>query len=236
MSTRTAAACAAAALATLALGATSPYAGGSVPTLGAAAGAEAGLARPSAGERGPPPRLHLAATDSGSSWPWSFLDSLFGPPPRSAPPSRRRPAAYRSSPQRDSQREGRGRQDKPSPVPAVAVPVEGPGASGAVAPPTYRTMCVRLCDGYYWPISFATNGEGFGRDSEICAKSCGTPAALYYYPNPGGVPEDMISIEGVPYRSLGTAFNFRSAYDASCKCRPHPWEVGAEQEAGRKTQ
>jgi len=92
---------------------------------------------------------------------------------------------------------------------------------------TYRTMCVRLCDGYYWPISFSTARSNFGRDSKVCTKSCDTAAALYYYSNPDGGPEDMVSIGGRPYTSLGTAFAYRTAYDASCKCRPHPWETEA---------
>jgi hypothetical protein len=92
---------------------------------------------------------------------------------------------------------------------------------------TYRTVCVRLCDGYYWPVSFATIKESFKRDQRICAKSCNSSVALYYYPNPGGEPEDMVSLQGLPYRSLGTAFLYRTTYDANCKCRPHPWEAEA---------
>jgi len=33
---------------------------------------------------------------------------------------------------------------------------------------TYRTICVRLCDGYYWPISYATTPESFDRDRQKC--------------------------------------------------------------------
>jgi Protein of unknown function (DUF2865) len=159
------------------------------------------------------PRIRLA--NEGATSPFSFLESLFG-----VPPSPRRPPAYRSEPRRESPRQGRGRQDRTPPAPA-AVRHE-PGASGGGA--TYRTVCVRLCDGYYWPISFATHEARFARDSATCTKSCGAPAALYYYPNPGGEPEDMVSLQGVPYKSLGTAFLFRTRYDADCKCRPHPWE------------
>ena len=88
-------------------------------------------------------------------------------------------------------------------------------------------MCVRLCDGFYWPISFATGAANFARDSKICTRSCGSSAALYYYRNPGGEPEDMVSLDGRPYKSLGTAFLHHTAYDADCKCRPHPWETEA---------
>lgn len=63
-------------------------------------------------------------------------------------------------------------------------------------------MCVRLCDGYYWPVSFATLKESFGRDEQTCLGSCSSSTALYYYHNPGGHVEDMVSLQGMPYKSL----------------------------------
>jgi hypothetical protein len=103
-----------------------------------------------------------------------------------------------------------------------------PNGSSATPPAeTFRTVCVRLCDGYYWPVSFATTRATFERDARTCAQSCSGSAALYYYPNPGGEPEAMVNLEGQPYKNLGTAFLYRSTYDANCKCRPHPWEAEA---------
>lgn len=92
---------------------------------------------------------------------------------------------------------------------------------------TYRSVCVRLCDGFFWPISFATTRHNLKRDSEACRESCAAPAALYYYRNPGGEPEDMISLDGEPYTGLSTAFLYRIKYEPACKCRPHPWEPEA---------
>ncbi len=89
---------------------------------------------------------------------------------------------------------------------------------------TYRTMCVRLCDGYFWPVSFTATKREFARDSEICERSCASPAALHFYRNPGQEPQDMIDLTGQPYVKLGTAFRYRVSYDSACKCRPHPWE------------
>jgi hypothetical protein len=94
---------------------------------------------------------------------------------------------------------------------------------------TYRTMCVRLCDGYYWPVSFAATRREFARDSEVCARSCDAPAALHVYKNPGEEPEDMVDLSGQPYAKLGTAFRHRVGYDPACKCRPHPWETSSRQ-------
>jgi Protein of unknown function (DUF2865) len=86
---------------------------------------------------------------------------------------------------------------------------------------TYRTLCVRTCDGYYFPISFSTTSDRFQDDAQICASMCpGSEAMLYYYPNPGGGPEDMVSINGEPYSALPTAFKYRTSLEASCTCKP----------------
>lgn len=98
-----------------------------------------------------------------------------------------------------------------------------------VSRPTYRTMCVRLCDGAYFPVSFATPSDRFARDEDICQKSCSSPAKLYVYRNPGGEVEQMHDVKGEPYTKLKTAFLFRTTYDASCTCKPNPWEEAAQQ-------
>lgn len=92
---------------------------------------------------------------------------------------------------------------------------------------TYRTVCVRLCDGYYWTVSFSTTDENFTRDQGRCEASCGVPTRLYKYRNPGERPEDMEDLEGRPYSKLKTAFAFRTRYDASCRCQANPWEKAA---------
>ncbi|NOU08313.1 MAG: DUF2865 domain-containing protein [Hyphomicrobiaceae bacterium] len=94
---------------------------------------------------------------------------------------------------------------------------------------TYRTMCVRLCDGFYWPISFSTTQDKFDRDSQACESSCGGPknARLFSYPNPGGSTDDLEDTNGTAYKKLPKAFSFRVSVDPSCKCRAHPWEDAA---------
>lgn len=91
---------------------------------------------------------------------------------------------------------------------------------------TYRTMCVRLCDGYYWPVNYAVTKDKFQDDAAACARTCGGPseAKLFTYRNPGGEIEEMEDSDGRAYKKLQNAFSFRTKYEASCKCRPHPWE------------
>lgn len=94
---------------------------------------------------------------------------------------------------------------------------------------TYRTLCVRLCDGYYFPVSFATPHERLDGDARACESRCGAEARLFIYANPGGDVAEMTDLKGVPYTELPTAFLYRTEYIPSCKCQPHPWEVEARQ-------
>lgn len=92
---------------------------------------------------------------------------------------------------------------------------------------TYRTVCVRLCDGYFFPVSFSTQAGHFARDAAVCKSSCQSAARLYVFANPGGTPEEMADLDGEPYRALKTAFLFRTRYDAACTCKPHPWDAAS---------
>lgn len=94
---------------------------------------------------------------------------------------------------------------------------------------TYRTMCVRLCDGAYFPISFATTRRYFARDEAQCATRCGSPARLFVFPNPGGSPDLMRDLNGRSYVTLPTAFQFRKGAVASCSCRSEPWEAASRE-------
>lgn len=85
---------------------------------------------------------------------------------------------------------------------------------------TYRTVCVRLCDGYYFPISFSTLRSHFAQDAEACTSKCSAPVELYYHPNPGGTMEQAVALQSSePYTKLKTAFRYRKEYVNGCSCK-----------------
>jgi hypothetical protein len=93
---------------------------------------------------------------------------------------------------------------------------------------TYRTLCVRLCDGYYFPVSFSTLPNHFQRDSDVCHAQCAAPAELYYHQNPGGAVEQMVSASSQqPYTSLKSAFRYRKEYVPGCSCKQAEYDPGA---------
>jgi hypothetical protein len=85
---------------------------------------------------------------------------------------------------------------------------------------TIRTMCVRLSDGYYWPISYSTTPDYIPQDAQTCAAECpGQQVALYYYANPGQDPTQMVDAMGEPYSALPSAFAYRKQFDLKNSCR-----------------
>jgi Protein of unknown function (DUF2865) len=118
----------------------------------------------------------------------------------------------------------------PSTFSAYAYPSYRGEAADALAShtATYRTLCVRLCDGFYFPISFATRGNGLARDAEQCTASCGLEARLFYHPNPGGSVEGMTDLLGRAYSALPTAFTYRKTLVTGCSCRPPAPAVAAD--------
>jgi hypothetical protein len=93
---------------------------------------------------------------------------------------------------------------------------------------TFRTVCVRSCDGYYFPISFASTPDRFRDDEQACQHMC--PAAevsLYTYHNPGEDVAQAVSLSGRLYTELPAAFSYRKALNPACSCR-RPGETWAE--------
>jgi hypothetical protein len=96
----------------------------------------------------------------------------------------------------------------------------GLGTYGNLGYATYRTLCVRLCDGYYFPVSFSTLPNHFPRDQEACQSRCAAPTELYYYQNPGGAVDQMVAVNSSePYTKLPTAFRYRKEYVKGCSCK-----------------
>jgi Protein of unknown function (DUF2865) len=85
---------------------------------------------------------------------------------------------------------------------------------------TYRTVCVRTCDGYYFPISYSTVPNRFPDDQRACQRECpASEAVLYSYRNPGEDINQAVSLNGQPYSELPNAFHYRKEFTPACSCR-----------------
>ena len=85
---------------------------------------------------------------------------------------------------------------------------------------TFRTVCVRICDGAYFPVSFATYQARFQDDEKSCKALCpATEATLFSYRNPGEDINQAVSLSGQTYPTLPNAFKFRTEFNPSCACK-----------------
>ncbi len=104
--------------------------------------------------------------------------------------------------------------------PSEMAPGGGDAMMTNVPQGTYRTVCVRTCDGFYFPISFTTVPGRFADDERACKAQCpATDANLYTYRNPGEDMNAAVSIAGQPYSSSPNAFKYRTEFNPSCSCK-----------------
>ena len=93
------------------------------------------------------------------------------------------------------------------------------GPFSSIPSGSYRTICVRMCDGYYFPISYATTPDHFAEDAQTCQQTCpATEVVLMSNPTGSDVNQATAS-NGAPYTALPNAFKYRTALVPACGCR-----------------
>ena len=90
---------------------------------------------------------------------------------------------------------------------------------------SYKTVCVRTCDGYYWPVSRSVTSDRFATDAKRCDAACVGEAKLYYQHKNSDDPKSMVALDGTPYTALKTAFLYRKTLINGCGCKPAPWSA-----------
>ncbi len=89
-----------------------------------------------------------------------------------------------------------------------------------------KAVCVRTCDGYYFPLH--VRGAALQEDGDkVCQSLCPATETKIFF-NPGEI-EDARSPEGETYGNLENAFRYRKTYDASCLCRRPETITGQDQ-------
>jgi hypothetical protein len=110
------------------------------------------------------------------------------------------------------------RKERTATLPLDAVP-EGNdrfqlrALGGASGHGNLRTVCVRTCDGGFFPISGGATPLDFRRDQKVCAMMCPKTETELYYHSLNGQQEtsQMVSTQtGRPYAELPAAFAYRT--------------------------
>lgn len=87
----------------------------------------------------------------------------------------------------------------------------------------YRTVCVRTCDGYYFPMSPQSSRDDFARDQQNCESMCpGTDINTYYQDAGDSDTSRLMSTSSdEAYNALPTAYLYRrtdTPRPAGCGC------------------
>jgi hypothetical protein len=83
-----------------------------------------------------------------------------------------------------------------------------------------KAVCVRTCDGDFFPVSYNAFGQSPDRLFDICRAQCPAADTQVFTYSPSRDITEAISITGEPYTSLANALKYRRTFDAACTCRP----------------
>jgi hypothetical protein len=103
-----------------------------------------------------------------------------------------------------------------------------------------KAVCVRTCDGAFFPISYSATRSRLEGLAQQCQALCpGAETALYTYSLSKDI-DNSVSIDGKPYTDLPNAGKFRTKFDATCTCKPpgQSWVAalaGAERALGHES-
>jgi hypothetical protein len=96
--------------------------------------------------------------------------------------------------------------------PQETVPTEARGGPKAV--------CVRSCDGAFFPVSYTAHRGDLDGLSDLCHALCpNAEVAVYTY----SISRDIstaVAMDGARYSELPNALKFEKSFDPTCTCRP----------------
>ena len=96
-----------------------------------------------------------------------------------------------------------------------------PIASAAKGGLPRRSVCVRLCDGFHFPVGNLPSDRDRPAHEAQCASLCpGAPTRLFVMAPGSEKIEEAVSRDGKPYTALPVAFRHTQTRDATCGCGP----------------
>ena len=137
--------------------------------------------------------------------PTNFLEALFGGGVRAPNPfESTTPASIPMSPDEQQQ--------------TIEKSIENE-KKGANAHAGSYAVCVRSCDGSFFPVSYSGAGSRADSLEEVCRSLCpNADVALYSFPL-GGTIDQAVSSTGERYVDMPNALKFQQSFDSTCSCR-----------------
>src|SRR5271166_1642565 len=90
---------------------------------------------------------------------------------------------------------------------------------GANAQAGSYAVCVRTCDGSFFPVSYSGAGSRSDTLEDVCRSLCpNADVALYSFPF-GGTIDEAVSSTDERYVDMPNALKFQQSFDSTCSCR-----------------
>ena len=141
------------------------------------------------------------ATQARVARPRNFFEELFGVGPDESPGARDMPVV----PDAELEEE----------------PSDGKPRGGPMA------ICVRTCDGGFFPISYSARSSNLDDLATMCRALCPNAEVKLYTASQSKGLSSALSIDGEAYSDHPNAHKFEKIYDPSCGCKP-PGQSWAE--------
>ena len=81
-----------------------------------------------------------------------------------------------------------------------------------------KPVCVRTCDGYYFPLDIGT-GRARAQGDQLCQALCPEAKTEVYFMTPGGEIQGAVSNSGQNYTALPSALQYRKSISPDCTCK-----------------
>lgn len=83
-----------------------------------------------------------------------------------------------------------------------------------------QAVCVRTCDGGFFPVSYNAGRAVMADLQELCSAQCPGTEAKIYTKAFGADISKALSAEGEPYANLAHALQFQKSWSPTCSCKP----------------
>lgn len=103
-------------------------------------------------------------------------------------------------------------------------------SNGCSLQPTFRTLCVRPSDGYFYPLAYEATEDDFEVHQLVCSVQC-SGAILFTHRSQNETIDDAVDLSGTRYVELTNAFAFREEFDPANRCEPMPTYIDVLQQA-----
>ena len=95
-----------------------------------------------------------------------------------------------------------------------------PGAVDDPARGGSKLVCVRTCDGGFFPLATSARRSGPEGMADMCRALCPNVETKPYTYFSSADIDQAVALDGTPYKALPNALKFRTKFDPTCTCKP----------------